>query len=215
MMRWMMDHDRVDKRYLSFPNQKAAAVDDHLTWSDATYLVRQDNRKFLRPAEAKVPGDDKGFVVWKDAAPHECNTVATADLEFSGDVNGIAVKTVYSLLKERVNERTVKEYAQICGVDPEVIEHVADDFSSVGRQATADFYRGAAQHTNGTYTSRTLTVLNFLIGNVSWKGGCEAHGGGHWAKWAAAGQQVQPGQRPPSRQGKNCRYQPRSAQKPV
>ena len=59
MMRWMMDHDRVDKRYLSFPNQKAAEVDGHLTWSNATYLVRQDNRKFLRPADAKLPGDAK------------------------------------------------------------------------------------------------------------------------------------------------------------
>ena len=66
MMRWMMDNDRVDKRYLSFPNQKAAEADGHLTWCNATYLVRQDNRKLLRPADAKIPGDDKGFVVWKD-----------------------------------------------------------------------------------------------------------------------------------------------------
>ena len=188
MMRWMMDHDRVDKRYLSFPNQKAAEVDGHLTWCNATYLVRQDNRKLLRPADAKIPGDDKreegrrdeGFVVWKDGAPHDNRTLASADLEYTGTVNGIPVKSVYTMLKERVGERTVKEYAAICGIEPAVIERAASDFTSVGRQAVADFYRGAVQHTNGTYNARTLAILNFLIGNVSWKGGCEGHGGSHW-----------------------------------
>ena len=73
MMRWMMDNDRVDKRYLSFPNQKAAEVDGHLTWCNATYLVRQDNRKFLRPADAKLPGDAKAELLWsgKTASPHD------------------------------------------------------------------------------------------------------------------------------------------------
>jgi anaerobic selenocysteine-containing dehydrogenase len=79
-----------------------------------------------------------------------------------------------------VMERTVKEYAEICGVDAAMIEREADEFTSHSRKAVADFYRGAVQHTNGTYTARTLAVLNLLIGNVSWRGGCEAHGGSHW-----------------------------------
>ncbi len=54
MMHWMMENDRVDKRYLSFPNQKAAGVDGHLTWCDSSYLVRQDNRNYLRPVEAGI-----------------------------------------------------------------------------------------------------------------------------------------------------------------
>ncbi|MHB8069193.1 MAG: molybdopterin-dependent oxidoreductase [Desulfobaccales bacterium] len=180
MMRWMMDHDRVDKRYLAFPNQKAAEADGHLTWCNATFLVRQDNRKLMLPGDAKITGDDKGFVVWKEGAPHDNRTVASADLEYTGTVAGIPVKTVYTMLKERVGERTVKQYAEICGLDPAIIERTAADFTSFGRQAVADFYRGAVQHTNGTYNARTLANLNFLIGNVSWKGGCEAHGGSHW-----------------------------------
>ena len=180
MMRWMMEKNRVDKRYLSFPSKKAAKVDDQLTWSDATYLVREDNHKYLRPADAGIKGDKKEFVVVKDGSPAGSESVASADLEFSGEVNGITVKTVYTLLKERVFEKTLKQYADICELDPGIIAHTADDFTSYGRRAIVDFYRGPVQHTNGTYTARTLSILNFLIGNVSWKGGCEAHGGSHW-----------------------------------
>jgi len=180
MMRWMIDNDRIDKRYLAFPGKKSSAVDGHLTWSDASYLVRQDTRKYLRPNDIGLKADHKQFVVMENGQANGSEAVAMADLEFSGDISGIKVKTVFSMLKERIFEHTLEEYAAICELDPHVIAQTADEFSSYGRRAIADFYRGPVQHTNGTYTARTLGMLNFLIGNVSWKGGCEAHGGSHW-----------------------------------
>jgi len=180
MMRWMVENDRIDKRYLAFPNKAAAAVDGHLTWCDASYLVRQDTRAYLRPGDIGLKADDKDFVVMENGQPMAAEAVAMADLEFAGEIRGIPVKTVFSMLKERIFERTVKEYAAICELDPQVIIQTADEFSSHGRRAIADFYRGPVQHTNGTYTARTLGILNFLIGNISWKGGCEVHGGSHW-----------------------------------
>ena len=63
MMRWMIDNDRIDKRYLAFPGKKSSAVDGHLTWSDASYLVRQDTRKYLRPNDIGLKADHKQFVV--------------------------------------------------------------------------------------------------------------------------------------------------------
>ncbi|SHG30473.1 Molybdopterin oxidoreductase [Desulfacinum infernum DSM 9756] len=173
MMRWMMEHDRVDLEYLSFPNKKAALEGaGHLTWSDATYLVRQDTRAILR--------DGKTPLVMKDGQLVSAEEVDRADLLVDTTVDGVRVVSVYKMLTDRVMERTVAQYAEICGVEPAAIEREADDFSSHGRRAVVDFYRGSVQHTNGTYTARTLEVLNFLIGNVSWKGGCEAHGGSHW-----------------------------------
>ncbi|PIU48966.1 MAG: molybdopterin oxidoreductase [Desulfobacterales bacterium CG07_land_8_20_14_0_80_52_14] len=173
MMRWMMDHDRVDLQYLSYPNAAAAKEGaGHLTWSNATYLVREDNRKLLRDGDA--------FLVMQGGAPTPAEKAEAPELLVDTTVNGVRVQSVYQLLKDRVMERTVKEYAEICGVDAVMIEREADDFSSHSRKAVADFYRGSVQHTNGTYTARTLACLNFLIGNVSWRGGCEAHGGSHW-----------------------------------
>ncbi|HUU81747.1 MAG TPA: molybdopterin-dependent oxidoreductase [Acidobacteriota bacterium] len=173
MMRWMMENDRVDLRYLSYPNAKAANEGDgHFTWSDATYLVREDDRKFLR--------DGNKVLVMEGGKPVPAEEAKRADLMVDTQLNGVRVQSVYKMLVNRVMEKTLKEYAAICGLDARVIEREADDFTSHGRRAVADFYRGSVQHTNGVYTARALAVLNFLIGNVSWKGGCEAHGGSHW-----------------------------------
>jgi anaerobic selenocysteine-containing dehydrogenase len=173
MMRWMMDHNRVDLDYLSFPNRKAAKKGGgHLTWSNAAYLVRADNGSLLRRGKA--------IMVMSGGKPVPAAEASRADLLVDATVGGVKVKSVYRLLVDRVKERTVKQYADICGVKAGDIAREADDFTSHGRRAVADFYRGSVQHTNGTYTARTIGVLNFLIGNVSWKGGCEAHGGSHW-----------------------------------
>jgi len=173
MMRWMIEHDRVDSRYLSYPNGTAGkAGDGHLTWSNATYLVRKDDGTFLR--EGKSP------LVLERGKPISAEMAKEGDLLVDAVVNGIKVKSVYRMLVDRIMERSIKEYAAICGLEPKMIEKEADDFTSHGRRAVADFYRGSVQHTNGTYAARTLAALNFLIGNVSWKGGCEAHGGSHW-----------------------------------
>jgi anaerobic selenocysteine-containing dehydrogenase len=173
MMRWMMDQDRVDLEYLSFPNRKAALEGaGHLTWSDASFLVRLDDRRYLRRGKENV--------VMAGGKPAPASQVQQAELLVEAEVSGVKVKSVYQLLKERVYERTIKEYAAICGVEPRVIGREAEAFTSYGRKAVADFYRGSVQHTNGTYTARAIAALNFLIGNVSWKGGCEAHGGSHW-----------------------------------
>lgn len=173
MMRWMMEHDRVDLRYLAFPNAKAAKEGaGHLTWSDATYLIKVDDGTLLK--------EGKEILVMADGKPVPASQVKQADLLVEASVKGVKVKSVYQLLVERVKERSIKEYAAICGVEPRVIEREADGFTSHGHRAVADFYRGSVQHTNGTYTARTIGILNFLIGNISWKGGCEAGGGGHW-----------------------------------
>lgn len=173
MMRWMMENDRVDLQYLSCPNAKAAKqAAGHLTWSNATCLVRADDRKLWR--------DGDNLLVMSNGSLASAEEVDRADLLVDTVVDGVRVQSVYKLLQDRVMERTVKQYAEICGVDAAVIEREADDFTAHSRKATADFYRGSVQHTNGTYTARTLGVLNFLIGNVSWRGGCEAHGGSHW-----------------------------------
>ncbi|MBW1980076.1 MAG: molybdopterin-dependent oxidoreductase [Deltaproteobacteria bacterium] len=173
MMRWMMENNRLDLEYLSFPNKKAAKEGArHLTWTNATYLVREDNRKLLRHG--------KDFIVMVNGKPTPAREAKQADLLVDTTVDGVKVRSVYKMLVDRVMERHIPEYARICGVKTRDIEREADDFSSHGRRATADFYRGSVQHTNGTYTARTLGVLNFLLGNVSWKGGCEGHGGGHW-----------------------------------
>jgi len=183
MMRWMIDNKKYDAAYLSATNADGAkAAGDHTTWTDATVLVRLDTRGKLEAKDAGLtPPDDKQpyFVVMVGGRPELQVKAGQADLEYSGQVNGVQVKTVFTLLKERVMEKTVAGYAAICGVEPSVIEGAAADFAAAGKRSCADCYRGAVQHTNGTYTARAIAALNLLVGNLDWKGGT-SFGGGHW-----------------------------------
>jgi tetrathionate reductase subunit A len=68
-------------------------------------------------------------------------------------------------------EKTLVEYAEICGIEAKVIESVAREFTSHGKKAAVDMHRGPAQHTNGFYNISSLMNLNLLVGNFDWAGG--------------------------------------------
>ena len=42
IMRWMFDHDKYDKSFLSNANQAAAKLDNETTWTNATWLVKME-----------------------------------------------------------------------------------------------------------------------------------------------------------------------------
>lgn len=51
MIRWIIENERYDARYLENPNLTAAAVDGETTSTDATHLVRTDTMMLLRAAD--------------------------------------------------------------------------------------------------------------------------------------------------------------------
>jgi anaerobic selenocysteine-containing dehydrogenase len=79
-----------------------------------------------------------------------------------------------------VKERSVEEWAAECGIEPELLVTLAREFTSHGKRASAELYRGAVQHTNGYYNAQAIIALNILIGNGDWTGGLAA-GGGQWS----------------------------------
>ncbi|MBI5361269.1 MAG: molybdopterin-dependent oxidoreductase [Planctomycetes bacterium] len=95
----------------------------------------------------------------------------TAELEWTGTVNGITCSTVYSLLKEEIESKTLAEWAAICEVDQNVIATVTDQFSSGSYKSCAEGYRGLFAHPNGFYGFGALHALNIFAGRVDKKGG--------------------------------------------
>lgn len=89
-------------------------------------------------------------------------------------------KSVFQIFKERVMEKSISEYAGICGVEPSLIVTLADEFTRHGKKAVANTYRGVVQHTNGFHSHLAVMALNHLIGNYSWAGG-NSSGGGGWS----------------------------------
>jgi len=186
MIRWIIDNKRYDEKYLRTANGAAAKGNDETSWSNATYLVKIDKgipTTLLRAEEAGIGAADQ-FVAMVDSKPvavdpNDNKSAVTGDLLFAGEVAGKAVKSVFQLLTDMAQTKSLSEWADECGLSVTDIEKAAKDFTSYGKQAAAEFYRGPVQHTNGYYNGQALITLNILIGNASWKGGLQA-GGGHW-----------------------------------
>ncbi|MFU8868413.1 molybdopterin-dependent oxidoreductase, partial [Natronococcus sp.] len=176
MARWIVEHDRYDEEYLRNPGEDAAADDDEPTWSDATHLVLvdEDDRPKARAADLGLEADDPESFVVVDAdtgEPAPADEVDEAVLDVEITVDGRAVASAWTLYRERVLEYSLEEYAEMAGVDVDLIDELADEFTSHGKRAAIMAYRGPSKHTNGFYTTRAISTLQHLIGNYDWKGG--------------------------------------------
>jgi anaerobic selenocysteine-containing dehydrogenase len=187
MIRWIIENERYDKTFLENPNLDAAKEDGESNSTDATHLVRTDEMVFLAPEDAglEVPPVPEGeeeepqYVVKTEDGLALHSQAASGQLEVDTRVNGIPVKSVFTLLRERAQEKTMEEYAELAGVSVDDIVELANELTSHGKKAVVESYRGPCQHTNGYYTIQALNTLNLLIGNVDHKGGLMV-GGGHW-----------------------------------
>jgi len=197
MTRWIIENKKFDAKFLSCCNKAAAAAAKELSWSNASWLVKLDKDgkpgKFLRANEiglkpAEKRQDEKGkeynfeylvtMVGGKPTAfdPNDDKEAVVGDPLANYDItdkdgNKVAVKSSLQLMLEASKEKTIAEYAALCGIDAATIEAVAQEFTSYGKKACVDIHRGPAQHTNGFYNVSACMNLNLLIGNFDWKGG--------------------------------------------
>ncbi len=172
MARWMLDNNAYDINFLT--NTKAG-VNGESSYSDATFLVRLDTGAFLRDSSSKN-------LVWNGGKAYAAGSAPGFKGELDPGVvtvNGVQARTAFSLLVERAREKSLDEYASICGIDAATIASVARDFAAAGKRGVADFYRGAVKHTNGTYNALAIMTLNILNGNFDWKGGYSVGGGAY------------------------------------
>jgi len=186
MIRWIIENNRYNADYLSYPSQSAAERAGELSHTDASFLVITESGHaregaYLSPEEAglEAGGDEEGHVVLdaNSGRPGLAAKVGKARHDYAGTVNGIAVKSSFRLLKESAVSHSLEGYAQICGVSVDKIADLAREFTAHGRRAGSEFYRGPVKHPNGFYNGFALHMLNVLIGNMNWKGGITAGGG--------------------------------------
>ncbi|CAA7601469.1 Molybdopterin oxidoreductase Fe4S4 domain protein [Acididesulfobacillus acetoxydans] len=194
MVRWILENHRYDSRFLMNTTLKAAETQGEPNYANASYLVISDPshpkaHKFARAADVGLAAAgstdaDKYVVIDAGGQPAVFDTVDQGLLWPQGDlevkpttVGGVSCLTAMQILCQTAQEHTLADYAKLAGVSSRVITDLAREFTSHGKKAVADFYRGPAMHTNGFYNGRSIMTLNFLIGNIDWVGGYMAGGG--------------------------------------
>jgi len=178
MARWIIDNERYDETFLTNPTEAAADEDGEPNWCDATHLVLVDEegQPKARASDLGLEVDAEGeepFVAIDAETGEPRAAVGTFDGELFVDeeIDGQQVQSVFSLYRDRVYEHTIEEYAEMAGVSVDDIVEMADEFTSHGKRAAIQTYRGPAQHPHGFYNVRAVVTLQHLIGNYDWKGG--------------------------------------------
>ncbi len=196
MIRWMIDENRIDAKFLGQPNLKVAKTAGEAAWSNATHLVVAEpghprHGAFLRASDIGLPVapadryKEKDAFVVIDAASgnpvaHDAATgPAALYVERTLPVGGAQVKVASSLSLLAANARmhTVEEYSAICGVPADTIVGLAREFTSHGKKAAADTH-GGAMSGSGFEAAFAIVMLNTLVGNLNVKGGTFVNGGG-------------------------------------
>ena len=180
MIQWIIENEKYSEEYLASPNLQAARKVGFNSWCNAAHLVIDDAnhpnyRKMLRAKDLKLDiteDKEEDFIVM-DKASQEAKLHSESDagdILFSGELEGIKVKTSFVILKESAYKFTIDEYAKDCGIPKDTIIEIAEDLTSHGTKVGVDGLGGTAT-ANGTDLSLIHYVLTCLIGCTNKKGG--------------------------------------------
>jgi len=192
MVRWIVENSRFDRDFLANANAAAAHLNGEASWSNATWLIDEETGKFLRASEVGL-GRDSEFVAVVNGRPLAVDVYGSdlpivASLDAEVEFGGRSYKTAFRVFKESAFAHELDFYAAESGVPVETIIRLAREFTSHGKRAAIDFYRGPIKFTYGYYAAQAIIALNTLIGNIDWRGGLVKGGGHHNADGTAEGQ---------------------------
>ncbi len=193
MIRWIIENNRYTESFLRPANKAAAVAAKEPSWTNSTWLVNTANGALVRAADVVAGSSKDHFVasvngVLTEVDPDDATNALVGDLDVTTTANGLNLKTGFTLLKEAAFAQTLDQYAKTSGVGLKTLVNLATEFTSHGRRAAIDFYRGPIKYSNGYYTAQAIILLNALIGNIDHQGGLIAGGGGWDAKGAKPGQ---------------------------
>ena len=170
MIRWLIENNGFKKEYLSIPNENSAKKRGHRNWTDMTYLVGTNEPKSYHTGKAAGLGQSD-FVVLVNGQPKMFQEVdGLADLDSGITLNGVEYKTVFRLLKERAQEKTLNESDAVCDLPSGTIARITKEFSSA-KHPVIEMFRGPVQQTNGYWNGQALCIVNILVDNIDRKGG--------------------------------------------
>lgn len=145
-------------------------------FTDAPFLVRDDDGAVLTEADLIGPGGTATPLVWDDvaAAARPLRQGVAASLSGVRQVpcggGVVTCRPVLARLRERCAEYPPERVANITGLAVADVERLADWLTDA-RPVSFFTWTGTAQHSHATQTSRALTVLYALTGSLDAEGG--------------------------------------------
>ncbi|MBP3867065.1 MAG: molybdopterin-dependent oxidoreductase, partial [Eggerthellaceae bacterium] len=162
MANYIVQAGEVDEQYLI----------DH---SVGPFLVRSDNGMFLRESDIKADGNPYAYV-YIDANSNEPSVIMPRAefptdpvLNVEAEVSGIACKSAYRVLVEKLSEWTPEKQEEITGVPAATCIQLIRDYLD-NRPSTIYIYYGF-RYRNGGQTARAIDLLPILSGNLGMPGG--------------------------------------------
>ncbi|MDP2169753.1 MAG: molybdopterin-dependent oxidoreductase [Rhodocyclaceae bacterium] len=195
IIRWLFENERIDSRYLGFPNEVLAKQGGEPSFSNATHLVVVEPK---HPREGRMlRASDLGVVIAEDLRYKEGDAFvcldATGKPVFHDKAMGpaqlfvdtalvvggqeVRVKSSLLLLREEAMRLELPAYAEACGIAADTLAALAKELSSHGKLASV-IAHGGMMSGSGFYNAYALMSINTLLGNINWKGGFVANGGG-------------------------------------
>lgn len=195
IIRQLFETDRIDRHFLGFPNAELARQNGEPSFSNATHLVVVEpkhprERRFLRASDlgfelpeeqrykegdAFVCLDEAGQPVFSNQAKGACQLLVDSVLTVGA--KEVRVKSALKLLQEEAMRFDLPAYAAACGIPADTLAALAQELAEHGKRASV-IAHGGMMSGSGFYNAYALMSINALLGNINWKGGFVANGGG-------------------------------------
>ena len=150
--------------------------------TDLPLLVRSDTRMFLKQADIEAGGREDHLMLWDEksdglkVAPFR--TLALGGLSPAlearktvtlKDGKRIEVRTVFSMLRERLAQYTPENASELCGVAPEMIRRLVKEITSV-KAVCGTTQSCLNKYYHGNLMERSIAMVYCLTGNMGRKG---------------------------------------------
>ncbi len=150
--------------------------------TDLPLLIRSDTERFLKQADIAADGREDHYLLWdarSDArADAPFRSLALGELDPALDVtrtvtlkdgSEVEVRSVFSLLKDRLAEYAPETVAELCGVNANMVRQLAREIASAERVSNIS-QTSMCKYYHGNLTERSMALLFALTGNIGRRG---------------------------------------------
>ncbi|CVI63607.1 molybdopterin-dependent oxidoreductase (plasmid) [Agrobacterium leguminum] len=146
-------------------------------WTNATFLVRSDNGRFLRTCDVSRSDATEGYMVWEQetgapvaAEGRPGSAALSGSYVVSTSAGDVVCRTAFDIYREAVERYDPETVERLTGVDAKTLTDLARAMGTANG-ISYHTWTGTGQHRNATQTERAIATLYALTGSFDVRGG--------------------------------------------